>query len=221
MIFIKAYQVLSILNSIVSMTWCMASYYRCVRFSQPDKRHVSTLGTAIQCCWHFCITVSRILSIAIIASVFVKSTLVACSVHAIGMALWIFIFDRSKSFCASTVLNSLSFSIILGIVYIFTYILSKDGRPTFLRYLVFYTICAIENILCVIFFIIYIKTHPFYFILLCTLAIIPFGFGILCMVIYYSFFHPNLTCRKELKRTVNASNNGISVINHDEGNARV
>lgn len=49
-------QVLSILSSFVSMAWCIASYHRCIRWSQVDKVNISWWGTIMQTMWHFLVS---------------------------------------------------------------------------------------------------------------------------------------------------------------------
>ncbi|XP_055526132.1 XK-related protein 6 [Wyeomyia smithii] len=209
-------QLLAILGSITGIAWCMASYYRCIRFSQPDKRHISWLGTISQILWHFSVTVSRVLAIAIVASVFPTYMLIACFVHSFAMTLWILFFDRSP-FCSITMLHSFLFSLVLGIVFIFTYILPRVGR-TFHRYLIYYSLCGVENVVCVIIYIYYVSNPTIrdtcYLQVLCVASIVPFLFGILCMICYYNYFHPNIMSRK--KPICGASEDSASSENGDQ-----
>lgn len=164
-------------------------------------------------------SVSRILSIAIVASLFPRwyvcqkrissnkiqnkncfflcRTLLYFSIHAIVMGLWVFIFDRSP-FCSNTWIHSLLFSLILGFVFIFNYILPK-ARQTRYRYAIFYTICFIENIICVGLYVTYSREEDKqedYFLILCLMSILPFIVGIFFMILYYLWFHPNLVSRR-------------------------
>lgn len=192
-------QGLSIFSSFTSITWCMASYYRCIRSAQTDKKPISLQGSIMQCCWHFCITVSRITSICIIASIFLSYTFMASILHALVMTVWIYIWDRSP-FCADKCGNGLLFSVALGFVYIFAYILPREGDTRY-RYLVYYIICGMENLAAVILYSIFIPDtvhHINTSILLCVLSIVPFILGIIFMVIYYQYFHPNITARRDL-----------------------
>lgn len=128
---------------------------------------------------------------------FTPRALVSFSVHAIIMGLWVFIFDRSP-FCSNTWIHSLLFSLILGFVFIFNYILPK-ARQTRYRYAVFYTICFLENIICVV---LYVNFSPAedkqetYFLILCILSIVPFIIGVFFMILYYLRCHPNLVNRR-------------------------
>lgn len=49
-------QILSILSSFLSMAWCIASYHRCIRFSQVDKANISWWGTIMQWLCHFLVS---------------------------------------------------------------------------------------------------------------------------------------------------------------------
>lgn len=194
----KFHQLSIIVCAIFSMTWCLVSYYRCIRFYQQDKKQVSWFGTIVQCFWHFCISISRIISIAIVASVFPGYTLIGCATHAFVMSLWIVSFDRS-TFCSTTIFHSFLFSLVLGIVYIFSYILPKEG-PTFYRYLIYYLVCGLENICCVLLFIFNTSLLEVYLIILSILATFPFIMGIFFMIIFYKFLHPNITNRRHFLR---------------------
>lgn len=186
-------QLLTIINSIFSMTWSMASYYRCIRFTQPEKRQISWIGTVLQCVWHFSVTLSRIISISIVATIFPLYTLCALGVHAFFMTLWNFVIDRSP-FCSQFFLSFI-FSMLLGVVYVFTYILPKDG-PSFRRYFAFYSICGLENLACAVLFCLYTDLPDNYVWILTGLSTVPFVFGITVMLVYYKWFHPNITCRR-------------------------
>lgn len=186
-------QLLTIINSIFSMTWSMASYYRCIRFTQPEKHQISWIGTGLQCVWHFTVTLSRIISISIIATVFPVYTLIAVGIHAFFMTLWNFLIDRSP-FC-SRMFFSFIFSMLLGAVYVFTYILPKDG-PSFKRYFAFYIICGLENLGCAILFCMYTDQPNNYIWILTSLSTFPFALGIIVMLTYYKWFHPNITSRR-------------------------
>lgn len=113
------------------------------------------------------------------------------------MGLWVFIFDRSP-FCSNTWIHSLLFSLILGFVFIFNYILPK-ARQTRYRYATFYTICFLENIVCVVLYVTYSQEQDKqedYFLILCILSIVPFIVGVFFMILYYLWFHPNLVSRR-------------------------
>ncbi|KAG7213248.1 hypothetical protein KM043_002548 [Ampulex compressa] len=75
------HQVASICSSLVSMGWAMASYHRSIRFAQHDKSNISVMGSVLQFLWHLCITVSRICSLCIVASLWPLYTAIVCICH--------------------------------------------------------------------------------------------------------------------------------------------
>lgn len=50
------HQISSIVSSLVSMGWAMASYHRSIRLAQQDKSNIGVIGIILQFLWHFCIT---------------------------------------------------------------------------------------------------------------------------------------------------------------------
>lgn len=49
-------QLLAIINSLLNMAWCIASYHRCIRWSQVDKIKISWWGTCMQWLCHFLVS---------------------------------------------------------------------------------------------------------------------------------------------------------------------
>lgn len=114
------------------------------------------------------------------------------------MGLWVFIFDRSP-FCAGSWIHSLLFSLILGFVFIFNYILPRV-RQTRYRFAFFYAICFLENVICVVLYVNFSTEEAkqeFYFLPLCILSIVPFIVGIFFLVLYYWRYHPNVVSRRK------------------------
>jgi len=191
-------QLLSLTSAFSGFAWSLAAYSRCIRLAQPDKRALSLAGLLTQIVWHFCVTVSRVISIVLLASLFPIYTVIAIAIHALCMTLWVFLLDRSP-FCSYTSFHSLMFSMIFGAVFIFTYILPKDTRNTFSRYLFFYTLTGLENLVCIIIFIYY--ATPTSNVMLYLSSIVPiccFICGISAMLLYYKFLHPNILSRRDL-----------------------
>lgn len=54
--FAAMHQIGSILSSLVSMGWAMASYHRSIRLAQWNKSNISKTGMLLQFLWHFFIT---------------------------------------------------------------------------------------------------------------------------------------------------------------------
>jgi hypothetical protein len=189
----------SIISSLLSMAWSMASYHRSVRFVQEDKDNISWSGTVMQFMWHFMVTVSRILSISAVATLFPLWTAVACAVHWISMTVWLSVLDRTN-FCTASPngatkkeqAGEIVFAATLGLVYIFTYITPSEGR-TRLRYLLYYMVCFAENLFSAVTWASMASPkvkNTWYFLPLLIFSIVPFIVGIVFMILYYLYFHP-------------------------------
>lgn len=192
------HQILSIVSSVVGMGWCLAAYQRAIRFAQNDKSNMTWYGTILQTVWHFLVTLSRISSLAAVAYLYPHWTVVACLVHVAATATLLQMFDRSD-FCSQNKLAEVSFSLALGAVYIFTYVLPVEGRTRH-RYAVYYVVCFIQNIICASIWCYYSEDElkqSVYFVPILVLCILPFIIGISVMVVYYAFFHPKLGRNKD------------------------
>lgn len=184
------HQSLSILSSIIGMGWCLAAYQRALRFAQEDKLNMDWRGSLLQTLWHFCVTLSRIAALSAIAYLYPHWTIVACSAHILIMTTWVQLYDRPP-FCAPNRLAEAAFSLALGAVYLFTYILPVEGKTRY-RYAVYYTISFIENITCCALWYVYCSPANIYFIPVLTLSIVPFVLGMVFMFVYYAFLHPKV-----------------------------
>lgn len=186
------HQLLSIVSSIVSMGWCLAAYQRAIRFAQEDKFNMTWLGTALQIGWHFLVTSSRIMALTVVSFLYPQWAVLACVVHTFVMAIWLQFFDRSP-FCSHNRFYELAFSIIMGLVYIFTYIIPVEGNTRY-RFALYYTVCLIENVACAVLWYIAAEDwrYTWIFYLVLGLCIIPYAVGLLLMIMYYAFFHPKL-----------------------------
>ncbi|XP_063897464.1 XK-related protein 6 [Helicoverpa armigera] len=190
------HQLLSIASSIIGMGWCLAAYQRAVRFYQQDKYNMSWTGTALQTVWHFLVTLSRIISISVIAYLYPHWTILACAIHILVTATLIQIFDRSP-FCSHNRLADIAFSFALGGVYLFTYILPVEGKTRY-RYAIYYSICFIQNVVCGAIWYTYVTNEmrrSFYFFPILAFTVVPYVVGLVVMVIYYRFFHPKISKR--------------------------
>lgn len=190
-------QILSLSSAFTGFAWSLTAYSRCIRLAQADKRQLSFAGIGIQCVWHFCVTLARVLSIVLLASVFPVYTVIAIATHAFVMTLWVFLLDRSP-FCSYTAFHSFGFSMIFGAVFIFTYILPKETKKTFSRYLFFYVLTGIENVAAIVIFILCSSLSTITVIAFSALPIVSFLVGIGAMLLYYKFLHPNILSRRDL-----------------------
>lgn len=94
--------------------------------------------------------------------------------------------------------NATCFAFLFGFIYNFAYV-NFDDNSTYMRYFIYYTVCIVENmIVCVIWILTpSVRTICFCYNDMCyvcalpMLCLLPFVFGIACMIIYYLFFHPS------------------------------
>lgn len=143
---------------------------------------------------------SRILSISLAAIVLPYWTGIFCLVHWLFMTLWIYNY-QNVTFCMPP--NRLEesgvmrffFSIILGLVYIFTYLSPSEGQgKSRNRYLGYYGIFLVENVSAVaIWAILGSDQNEWYYYLLMLGSTTPFFVGIMFMTVYYKCFHPHTT----------------------------
>ncbi|XP_022119691.2 XK-related protein 6 [Pieris rapae] len=188
------HQLLSICSSIVGMGWCLAAYQRAVRYAQQNKNNITWFGTAFQVIWHFLVTLSRITSISIIAYLFPYWTVLACTIHILIMTTWLQLVDQS-TFCTQNKLAEFFFSLALGAVYLFTYILPVEGRTRY-RYALYYSICGIQNVICSILWFLFVDEAmriSIYFYPVLVISIIPYMIGLVFMLMYYACFHPKVS----------------------------
>ncbi|XP_063833443.1 XK-related protein 6 [Ostrinia nubilalis] len=186
------HQILSITSSLASMGWCLAAYQRALRFAQEDKLNMSWLGSAMQTAWHYLLSMSRVISLSLMAYLFPHWTVLACVIHILIMTAWIQIFEH-PIFCVRKIAE-LAFALALGAVYLFTYILAVEGRTRY-RYAIYYSICFCQNVVCGAIWYIYAGNEDRqsgHFTPLLVLTVVPYVIGLVIMVLYYSFFHPKL-----------------------------
>lgn len=190
-------QLLSLASAFSGFAWALAAYQRCIRVAQPDKRAVSLAGMSALCIWHFLVTFARVISIVLLTSVFPKFSVISIAVHALLMTFWVFLIDRSK-FCSYTTFHSFVFSMIFGVVFIFTYILPKETKNTFSRYFFFYCLIGLQNLISIAIFVMYSTLTLSAVCLLSIVPVISFIVGVFVMIIYYKYLHPNILSRRDL-----------------------
>lgn len=190
-------QLCSLSLAFSGFAWSLAAYQRCIRLAQPDKRPLSFAGIACQLIWHFCVTFARVLAIVLLTSVFPHITVISIAIHAFLMTLWVFLLDRSK-FCSYTSFHSFAFSMIFGVVFVFTYILPKETKSTFSRYFFFYCLTGLENLIAIGIFFTHSTLTLWVTYTLTILPVVSFILGIFAMLFYYKYLHPNILSRRDL-----------------------
>ncbi|XP_059480932.1 XK-related protein 6-like [Neocloeon triangulifer] len=184
-------QALSIITSLISIAWSMASYQRSIRFATDHKQNISVAGSALQFTWHILIAVSRILSFSILASKYPIWTGVIVVCHCLVMTIWLTYWKPPPGCEGYTYAWTVAYSWILGLVYLFVYISTIQGR-TRNFYLFYYSIFFFENLGMLTWYAcsIYNETQPWYFTMVFVGASVSFFAGIIVMLVYYGWFHP-------------------------------
>ncbi|XP_061851712.1 XK-related protein 4 [Colius striatus] len=186
---LQALQGLTAAASLVSLAWALASYQKALRDSRDDKKPISYMAVIIQFCWHFFTIAARVITFALFASVFQLYFGIFIVLHWCIMTFWIV--HCETEFCI-TKWEEIVFDMVVGIIYIFSWFNVKEGR-TRCRLFIYYFVILLENSALSALWYLY-KAPPisdaFAIPALCV-VFSSFLTGIVFMLMYYAFFHPN------------------------------
>ncbi|KAK6492006.1 XK-related protein 4 [Huso huso] len=186
---LQALQGLTAAASLVSLAWALASYQKALRDSRDDKKPISYLAVIIQFCWHFFTIAARVITFALFASVFQLYFGIFIVLHWCIMTFWIV--HCETEFCI-TKWEEIVFDMVVGIIYIFSWFNVKEGR-TRCRLFIYYFVILLENTALSALWYLYRApqiTDAFAIPALCV-VFSSFLTGIVFMLMYYAFFHPN------------------------------
>ncbi|KAK1790162.1 hypothetical protein P4O66_014084 [Electrophorus voltai] len=177
--------------SLVSLAWALASYQKALRDSRDDKKPVSYLAIIIQFCWHFFTIAARVVTFALFASVFELYFGIFIVLHWCIMTFWIV--HCETEFCV-TKWEEIVFDMVVGVIYIFSWFNVKEGR-TRCRLLVYYAVILLENTTLSALWYLYRVPAATDAFAVPALGVIFSSFltGVVFMLMYYTFFHPNGT----------------------------
>lgn len=138
------------------------------------------------------------------------------------MTAWISIFGRTW-FCRRTngkIYNSmeLTFCAVLGLVYIFAFLPTKDGDTRY-KYCFYYTICFLENTCALILWSTWANADVkkcWWFFPLVIVTFCSFFLGIALMLIYYWYFHPQRGIRSKVQQLHELEMEPLPEFNHDK-----
>lgn len=180
---------ITVAASLVSLAWALASYQKALRDSRDDKKPISYLAVIIQFCWHFFTIAARVVTFALFASVFQLYFGIFIVLHWCIMTFWIV--HCETEFCI-TKWEEIVFDMVVGIIYIFSWFNVKEGR-TRCRLFIYYFMILLENTALSALWYLYRSppsTDAFAVPALCVIFS-SFFTGIVFMLMYYTFFHPN------------------------------
>ena len=160
--FLVMAQSISIIASLVSLSWCLVTYLRILRMSLASKQNMTwpvslifnqfrllieismkMQGTIVQFLWRFFMIASRVMALALFASEFTYYISIVCGVHWLIMFIWIV--SMKTSFCTNRI-EELFYNAVLSIIFIFCYFNPVDGQSR-KRYIFYYTVMFIENLI--------------------------------------------------------------------------
>ncbi|ESO87602.1 hypothetical protein LOTGIDRAFT_127530, partial [Lottia gigantea] len=177
----------SISVTLFSSAWAVASYRRKYKTCESDMLVITWPGSVFRLVWRISELGSRIISLALFASLYKYWIFLVISFHWITMCLCV---------CTS-VISSVSgtgfYRIIKGMVaayvYIFCFVNINRDNAAF-RYTLFYIIMFFENAtLCAVWMFMVPDVQTGYKYLLIFITASSFFVSVVAMCIYYKFFH--------------------------------
>ncbi|XP_068955645.1 XK-related protein 4 [Petaurus breviceps papuanus] len=186
---LQALQGLTAAASLVSLAWALASYQKALRDSRDDKKPISYMAVIIQFCWHFFTIAARVITFALFASVFQLYFGIFIVLHWCIMTFWIV--HCETEFCI-TKWEEIVFDMVVGIIYIFSWFNVKEGR-TRCRLFIYYFVILLENTALSALWYLYKAPQIADAFAIPALCVVFSSFltGIVFMLMYYAFFHPN------------------------------
>ncbi|CAL9689414.1 unnamed protein product [Knipowitschia caucasica] len=185
---LQAVQGMTAAASLVSLAWSLASYQKALRESRQDKRSMSYVGVTLQFCWHFFTMAARVITFALFASVFQLYFGLFIVLHWCVMTFWIV--HCETHYCVSK-WEEIVFDMVVGIIYIFSWFNVKEGRTRY-RLSIYYILMLLENTaLSTLWYLYRAPTADAFAVPALCLIFSSFFTGVLFMLMYYGFFHPN------------------------------
>ena len=200
-------QVISIASSLFSMGYALAGYHRCLRNQQylfcvnKSKRlikPISWYSTIMQFLWYLFLITPRVLSMALFASTFRSWFFMIIFIHWLIMYFWILNLktnycltsSSSKDYNAREEIFEKFYNFVCSFIYIFAYFNLKSGKTRY-RYLTYYIIFYLENILfSVCYYCFSSEKNSFFKLFMLLIILVGFWIAILFQIIYYLYFHP-------------------------------
>ncbi|XP_049556565.1 XK-related protein 4 [Orcinus orca] len=186
---LQALQGFTAAASLVSLAWALASYQKALRDSRDDKKPISYMAVVLQFCWQFFTIAARVITFALFASVFQLYFGIFIVLHWCVMTFWIV--HCETEFCI-TKWEEIVFDMVVGIIYIFSWFNVKEGR-TRCRLFIYYFVILVENTALSALWYLYKAPQIADAFAIPALCVVFSSFltGVVFMLMYYAFFHPN------------------------------
>lgn len=178
--------------SLVSLAWAIVAYSNSLRDFMQHK--VSWIGFFFQIMWRLSMLASRIVAMVLFASFYGIWLFVCIGVHWLIMFLCLVM--QYTDFCMDTQGNhhpgrEVCYNGIVAFIYNFSFFNITQGS-TRLKLLLFYSLMLLENTASVVMW--YPHSTLFGDVSIAAISMVYGGFiaGVIFMVIYYQFYHPNI-----------------------------
>lgn len=181
---------ISALVSLSSLAWGLEAYHKALRESRLDKKNINYIAVGFRMMWRSFTITSRVISMALFASLYKWIIFPIVGVHWLLMTIWLVI--QKTDFC-STQVEELFFDAVIGIVYIFSFFNMKEGHTRY-RAAFFYIIVFIENTVMFALWYHYDGKPYMKWYTIPALVFVWGGFvmGLFFMLSYYCCLHPNI-----------------------------
>nr|XP_006131570.1 XK-related protein 9 [Pelodiscus sinensis]XP_014433248.1 XK-related protein 9 [Pelodiscus sinensis]XP_025044670.1 XK-related protein 9 [Pelodiscus sinensis] len=189
-------QYASIITSFCSISWSTLDYQISLRKSLLDKNQFAGVRPRLMYLLYKLFTLtSWILSIALTTILSIVSSLILL------ISLWTLGFSwtlkQHTTFCKSKRMEFL-YRTVVGVILIFTFFNVK-GEKTKMYIVSYYTTHVLVTlaVMCGCLFWKTSVTEQFYFPFVSITIVLTLGAGIICLIIYYSFFHPTIYFKQD------------------------
>lgn len=204
---VAIFQGVSVLLSLISLSWSMVSYIQASRWADPSKPQMTPVACIFNFLWRFFVVFSRVFTLSLFATVYQRELFVFLGLHWLFMSFWIFM--MGTNFCGSAEnrrrpLSELLYNIVMGFVCIFDFIHLKEG-PTRYKHAFYYVITLAEGLLLMSIWYVettkkntelgnenYVTWSNEAWYQLTSMIVVPtfYIIGVIFMVVYYKFYHP-------------------------------
>uniref|UniRef100_A0A8C8SHG0 XK-related protein n=1 Tax=Pelusios castaneus TaxID=367368 RepID=A0A8C8SHG0_9SAUR len=189
-------QYASIITSFCSISWSTFDYQISLRKSLPEKKQFAGMPPKLIYLLYKLFTLtSWILSITLATVLSLISSIILLIIFWSLCFCWTL--KLHTSFCRSKTMEFL-YRTVVGIILIFTFFNVK-GEKTKIYISSYYTthVLVTSSLICVCFFWKTSVTEQFYFAFVSITIVLTLGLGIICLIVYYAFFHPTIYFKQE------------------------
>lgn len=179
--------------SLVSLAWSIVAYTSALRDVMQSK--ISWTGLFFQIMWRFFMLASRIIAFVLFASVYSVWLFVAIGIH--WLIMFLFLVTQYSTFCSDSDGNvfpcqEVFYNGIIAFVYNFSFFNISEGS-TRIKIVLYYTLNFLEGTAFVALW--YPYRSLFGDVSYAAISLVFGGFvvGIIFMIIYYQFYHPNIS----------------------------